>query len=139
MVKRYDVVITETNEGWGYSDIKRLYCPEMSVRQIQKYLRGLENVGKIPGDSCVYCINAQFVHSDSEAISLSRNQLRQPQLSERASGELQITIQRTNGKKCHSQNCFANIQNGKCIDKFMIDVIGKKFFAEKYKNTQTQK
>ena len=35
--------------------------------------------------------------------------------------------------KCQfSKNCINAIANGECTDKFMIDIIGKQFFTDKY-------
>ena len=46
---------------------------------------------------------------------------------------LRLIITPNVGCKCQfSKNCINAIANGKCTDEFMINIIGKQFFSDKY-------
>ncbi len=49
--------------------------------------------------------------------------------------ELHIKINACDYHYCKNNNkCFENIINGKCTDPFVVKYVGKKFFADKYKD-----
>ena len=138
MAERYEVALTQTSEGWGYCDTKTLPCGFMSKDQITKYLNELAQKEEIPEESCLYDVSARFHAYQSHDVSLVRNRTNETISREKDSGGLYIQIRRVNCSKCPYQDCFENIQNGKCIDPFAIDIIGKKFFAKKYIDEKTQ-
>lgn len=134
--KKYDVEVTNTIEGWGYSSTERLECGKMSATQIKKYLKEISEYSNIPDDSCIHHIYAMYCAKDSMSTTLCRNCTQQSGTNESNYGSLQLHVFLTNGKKCNRHDCFNNIQNGKCTDKFVIDIIGKKFFSKQYKDTK---
>ena len=139
MERRYPVFVIEENDDWGHHDVNMLPCATMSLKQIKKYLQDLDTAGQIPVGSCIYRMSAAFNYTNSKTVTLSYEQSQNTQNPEKELGSLQIHITRSSAKKCPNRDCFANIQNGRCTDEFMINVIGKKFFARKYTNTKKQK
>ena len=140
MKEKCDVILREPLNGWGYNDTKSIACSCISVKQAMKYVRSIASKGQIPEDSCLYKIIADLQFTNSAQILLSHDECIQcGDIKQKESGKLDITVIMTNGRKCSRTHCFENIRNGKCIDKFVIDIIGKKFFPEQYKNKNTRR
>ena len=132
-------MLREPLSGWGYNDTKSIACGCISVNQAKKYIRTIASEHTIPEGSCLYCIKAEFDFASTAKTQLSRNELvKQGDIKQTEVGRLDITVSMINGRKCSRTKCFENIRNGKCTDKFMIDIIGKKFFPEQYKDTKTK-
>ena len=130
--KKYDVTISEPNDGWGYFAPLAIYCNPMTVKEIQDYLDIVAKNRTIPIDSCLYQMNTHIQHCGCIDVLLSRNNSNIESTKKDYSSYMKISVQMTNSRKCPREKCLENIKYGKCTDKFMIDIIGKQFFADKY-------
>ena len=93
-------------------------------------------MNKIPEESCISSINAYFRSKDNISLYITRDRSHIP--TEDNSGNFTIYIENINGCKCSTRNCMNNLADGKCTDRFVIEKIGKKFFADKYKDENTK-
>lgn len=127
--EKHNIDLMNNISGWGYSDTIHLHCASWSTEQIEKYLNELSTITNIPQESCFHDLNAHF--NTCHDIKVIMNTL-STATKDISTGGLIINIRFRNGHKCPRENCFKNIQSGKCTDKFVIDNIGKQFFANKY-------
>lgn len=130
--KKYDVTISEPNDGWGCFAPLAIYCNPMTVKEIQDYLDIVAKNKTIPIDSCLYQMNTHIQHCGCIDVLLSRNNFDIESTKKDYSSYMKISVQMTNSRKCPREKCLENIKYGKCTDKFMIDIIGKQFFTDKY-------
>jgi len=139
MSRKYDVILKYGYFGSG-SNIDSLNCGSLAEYKITQYLHELTTTKIIPDDSCVRYLSAKFVNKYSAEVSLSRNYQCPNAPREAKSGDFVVCMTNMNNCKCCERDCFNNIKNGKCTDPFVIENIGKKFFADKYKeNNQKQR
>ncbi len=141
MSRKYDVILKYGYLGSG-SNIDSLNCGSLAEYKITQYLHELTSNKLVPNDSCVRHFSAKFVNKYSAEVSLSRNYNypcpNAPR--EKKSADFIICMTNMNNCKCAERDCLNNIKNGKCVDPFVIENIGKKFFADKYKeNNQKQR
>ena len=129
MAGKYEVVLRD--------DAESVSCGHLYVYEIQRYLRKLSLNKVIPADSCIYDIRAKFFKYDDASVYID-SRIGTNRSNEVHSGCLQINVCNISAQKCPTYNCFRNIQNGNCTDKFMIKIIGQEFFADKYKDTNTK-
>ena len=87
----------------------------------------------IPFGSCINHISMHFNNRDE--VSVNNGITDQIQTKENHFTDLNICYDLVNACHCPTANCLNNIANGKCRDKFIIELIGKNFFADKYVNT----
>ena len=111
---------------------KPMLCGTMSDRKLKRYKKYLYNIDSIPQDSCVESIEACFFNSGMIAISQTDHDLQYWHNSL----HIELRYKQCPECKCEREDCFKNIESGKCTDAFMIKHICKKFFADKYKNRQ---
>ena len=121
-----------TMSGKEVLDKKPLSCGTMSGKEVLEYLEGLSNIDKIPQDSCVTSFDAGLYYSKMTFINTSEKIIKE------WVHDLKIDLRYKPEHECRCKrdDCFKNIESGKCIDPFMIEHVGKKFFAEKYQNKQ---
>ena len=110
--------------------------PCMSTGQIHNYLQQL-SIQLMPDKSCIYHMCASFINYDKNRVSFCRTTNFMKTSEEHFAG-LTVYFSLINGCKCRKEDCLHNLKNGTCTDKFMIDVIGKPFFADKYIDTNTK-
>ena len=110
--------------------------PCLSRDQIQNYLRHL-SLQLMPDTSCIYHMCASFVNQDKQRVSFCRTTNFMKTSEDHFAG-LTVYVSLINGCKCRHEDCLRNLKNGTCTDKFMIDVIGKPLFADKYIDTNTK-
>lgn len=132
--KQYNIDLVNTVSGWDYSTTNRLRCASWSEKQIEKYLRELSAFGCAPKESCFFTVNARFYENSEIKVILPSFFARKPVpgIRDESDGGMDINIKFKNSHKCPCEDCFKNIQSGKCTDKFVIDIIGKKFFTDNY-------
>ena len=137
MTKKYDVNVINVVDGWGHSSMEYMDCGKMSAKQMKDYVKEIAAKKIIPQSSCVHHICALCNVRDSISTILwhDQNTLKPQKFN---SGALDIHITMVNHRNCTRQDCFNNIKNGKCTDEFVIDIIGKKFFADRYPNANTK-
>ena len=112
---------------------KPLYCGTLSQRDLKRYLNYLHKIKGIPQGSCIENLDACFFNSGKVAVS----QTEQHDLQYWHNAlHLELRYKPEQECKCKRDECFKNIEAGKCTDPFMIEHICKKFFAEKYENKQ---
>ena len=131
--KQYDVSITNTTNGWGWCDINVLPCKPMTAKEIKTYMNKINHYKEIPLDSCLYYISFDFQDTHQRKISFSTLHPHK-YTDQRSLGGFFISVQMKNCQKCSNKDCFNNIDNGKCTDKFVCEIIGKYLFKEKYEN-----
>lgn len=87
---------------------------------------------KLPDNSCIFKLNLHLYYQKEYFTDMNRwtstNTRKEQDLS-----HMEIDY-RLNGnlRKCNSDDCLKNLASGKCKDAFVIEHIGKKFFANKY-------
>ncbi len=107
------------------------YCGKMSEQDVQSYMTTLHNAAE-QGIGNIRNFSATLVRTKYIRFSYCPAH-KYPSIDDGSEPlKLQIKIQRCNFSKC--ENCFANIINGKCTDPFVVKYVGKKFFADKYKD-----
>ncbi len=98
-------------------------CVYWTVNGMNTFLEQLKNTD-IPVESCILQICAKM----TKEVSIAHNNQRDTDKG------LIISINPVN-RKCKirdTKNCIKCIASGKCRDEFVIDLIGKKLFADKY-------
>ncbi len=105
-------------------------CGDKSWAEIKKYIEFL-STKVIPDDSCVYDLEVDAHEIRSLGFNAERGGAPLPRESHRQP-QARIHINITNSKNCGTAHCLENIAAGKCKDAYIIETIGKKFFADKY-------
>lgn len=117
-MKKSNVFLT-TDQLYTYTSQRG--CGHLTQDEMNNLYQSIKD-SNIPSDSCVSSIYAELKHTSCSALKF-----------ERSSSRLTITI---NPKKhCgirKDTRCADCIISGKCRDEFVINLIGKKLFAEKY-------
>ena len=121
-----DAEANSFNSGW------------LSMAQIEEYIQEILSKKHVPIDSCVFSIEAEFNSTQRLKATLRHGQAFENYSHKETKGGLNVSFILKNGRKCDSYKCLDNICTGKCTDKFMIEVIGKKFFPQQYKDTNTK-
>lgn len=126
---KHDIMLRDSINDWLH-DKKPLYCGTMSGKEVLEYLEGLSNIDKIPQDSCVTSFDAGLYYSKMTFINTSEKIIKE------WVHDLKIDLKYKPEHECRCKrdDCFKNIESGKCTDSFMIKHIGKQFFKDKYKN-----
>ena len=137
MQKEYNVNIMTNNGGYPEGP-DTLRCGCVSANKINKCLDKIHDFGFVPETSCVYDINAQFSDVTTRCVSLSYNDSSAEKSTENHVGELSVFLRMRGGRRCPRFVCFRNIETGKCTDPFVVQVIGKHFFPDQYKNKNTK-
>ena len=94
----------------------------LKFREMIEFLEKIQNTD-IPHESCIMSLSASITRTATTAYEYKSH-----------SEELNIYMHPFQ-KKCairDKKNCPRCIASGKCRDKFVIDLIGKKLFADKY-------
>ena len=132
--KSYDVNITiirPSTSNNGY-DIK---AGTLTESQITQYLAELSAKGNVPEKSC---IKRMFANMNTDITIYLSGAADKDHRSNRHNGKLNVFSFIKSDSLCSAKNCAKAIKTGKCTDKFVIETIGKKFFADKYKDKQTK-
>ena len=129
--KYFDVNIIDTTNSWAGSHTNIIPGNDMSAKEINDYMKTINSYNGIPKDSCLYHISFNFQQSSQRKIVFS-TQPDEKKFDKCHDGEFSIHLRRRNGCKCSSHDCFANIKNGKCCDKFTREIICEKLFKDKY-------
>ena len=129
---KYDVAIIDRHDDDGYLNPIALRCNPMTKPEIQNYLDTISKHKNIPYDSCLADIDIRLEYSGNMAMHLSRDSNGVNSNKKDYASDMKIFVQTVHDRDCPRQECLNNIQNGKCTDRFVIDIIGKQFFADKY-------
>ena len=132
--KLYEVNVTDATDGWGCCDVNTLNCGHMTLNDIKKHLNDIAHISRIPQTSCLYNMHARLFTINGIDVKLARPG--SPSATGKTTNNsvhIDISVKIKNGCKCSNGSCFQNISAGKCTDDFMINIIGKRFFADKYK------
>ena len=142
MEKKYDVILNYSCfAGAPNGGVEPLHCGSLTEQQVKQYLQELAAQKKISFYSCPNHFTAHFENKESSSVYLSSMYTCPDAPCEERKGclNLYMTNHASAGmytSKCHYRDCFNNIRNGKCTDAFIIENVGKKFFADKYKDKQ---
>lgn len=101
-------------------------CGHLQIGEISEFFAQIKNA-KIPSESCITAIYTSI--ASTALIMRGKN-------TKNDAGEFIINIYPTN-QQCkikNKANCPKCIAAGKCCDEFVINLIGKKLFADKYTN-----
>lgn len=110
-----------------------VYGKQMTKAEIKKYLKELsENYAEIPKNSCLYSFYAGFNAYDDMTVNLGNQWNSNNNFSEVSGGCMNVRIYIKGCSKCHQSKCINNIKNGKCVDDFVCEIIGKKLFPDQY-------
>lgn len=141
--KTFDVKITASTESWGYFDPDVLHCNPMTMDEINAYIDEMRHHHKIPSDSCLYRIDLNFQDIFQKKYFITSEPPHFDSHSavgyERSEGRFDICVKLRNGCKCAPEDCFKNIKNGKCTDKFIRAIICEKLFKDKYIKQQEER
>lgn len=107
-------------------------CGQITAKQAKTYIRELANLRAIPQESCLYNLSVQFFSHNGQKYYLCGDPNYQPKLHKTCNGWMRLKINNKSCRKCATEDCLKNICSGKCQDEFVIDLIGKKLFADKY-------
>lgn len=129
--KKYFVSIDDTTDGWGCSYAKSIRCDDMSEEEINNYIKTINSYERIPKDSCLYHISFDFQQTFQRKIIFS-TQPDEKKSNRNHDGGFYIRLRIRNCCKCNPNDCFSNIQNGKCCDNFTRELICEKLFKDKY-------
>ena len=135
--KKYDVRLDFSCFGSG-SGMEPLDCGSLTIEEIEQYLQELATKKMVAKDSCAHHLTASFETKESLKVFLARNYQCPNAPYKESMGRLNLYMTNMNNSKCPDRDCFNNIRSGKCTDAFVIETIGKKFFADKYKDNQTK-
>ena len=142
MEKKYDVILNYSCfAGACNGGVEPLHCGSMNMEQIKQYLQELAAKKTISHYSCPRHLTAHFENKESLSVYLSHMYTCPDAPQEESKGclNLYMTNHASAGmytSKCPDRDCFNNIRTGKCTDTFVIETIGKKFFADKYQDKQ---
>lgn len=131
-----EIVYAEMINGRFESHIERIPVAFLSHNELLAYYTKIDTT-PIPKDSCIYNLYSTLY----KKIIINAMPNENPMEWERHQKHM-LNIQFCNpGKfgKCDLSynplaHCFENIKNGFCRDIYVIENIGKVFFADKYKN-----
>ena len=136
MTKKHNVQLIDVTYGHAHPLASgSMFCGTKTQKEIEKFIRDLSAKKILPKDTCIYQIYAHFHNTEKIDAYLLHNISNMDTPCKEHDSSLEICIHKQE-QKCSSKDCFYNIQNGKCVDPFVIDTIGKKFFANKYNDKQ---
>ena len=118
--KKSNIFLSSAYNLYGLSSCK--HCGFMKPDDLHKLLENLKNA-EIPASSCIHELSTHFEQTDS----IDKR--------EKTTTERLIISVWPVAKTCKIDDyrqCTTYIKKGKCTDKFVIDHIGKKLFADKY-------
>lgn len=121
MAKKSNVFL-KTSYNYHAGEVKP--CGYLQIGEMSEFFAQIKNA-KIPSESCIAAI---YTSITSTALTMRGKN------TQNNAEEFIIDIYPTN-QQCkikNKTNCPKCIASGKCRDKFVIDLIGKKLFAEKY-------
>lgn len=131
--KKYDVKIMITRLGNTFDTSYDIPAGQMTETQMKDYLAQLSNKPNIPETSC---LRRMFANMDIDTTAFLSSDSKEKNNFIRYCGHLNIFSLLKSTSICTAKNCARKIKNGKCTDPFVIETIGKKFFADKYKGKQ---
>ena len=135
MPHKYDVHISFSTDGErGLT----LNGNRIFKNKIKKYIYDISDMNMIPKESCIHRIGVCFNDITTMQTSLSQDPEQSVYPIESYMGGLDINILRKHKCKCSQYQCCYNLVTGECTDPFMIDIVGKKFFPDKYKTIRTK-
>lgn len=96
------------------------------------YVKSFTNT-TLPSNSCIFEFELQLNYEKDYSTHMNRWTAITTK-KELVNSQLSIWYRLNRSlKDGFCQNCLNNIASGKCTDNFVIEHIGKKFFADKYK------
>ncbi len=107
-------------------------CGQITAKGAKAYIRELADLRTIPQESCLYDLSVQFFSHNTHKCYLCGDPNYKPKLHKTCNGWMSLKINNKTCHKCATEDCLKNICSGKCTDEFVINLIGKKLFAEKY-------
>ena len=128
MAKKSNVFL-KTSYNYHAGEVKP--CGYLQIGEMSEFFAQIKNA-KIPSESCIAAIYTSIA---STALTM-RGKNTQNNAEKFIAEEFIIDIYPTN-QQCkikNKANCPKCIAAGKCRDEFVIDLIGKKLFADKYTN-----
>lgn len=137
MEKKFDVILNYSAcAGASNGGIEPLHCGSMTIEQIKQYLQELATKKTLSFYSCPNHFTAHFENKESLSVYMSHHYDCPATPREESKGCLNLYMTNHGKNKCSYRDCFNNIKNGKCTDSFIIENIGKKFFADKYQDKE---
>ena len=118
--KKTNVFLSSAYNLYGLSGCKQ--CGYMDIESLNEYRKSLKNID-IPASSCIKALSIDFHQTDNI-----------DKTDKTSTARLIVSVWPV-APKCAIQDCAkctTNIINGKCTDAFVVDLIGKQFFADKY-------
>ena len=119
----------------------RFKCGHLKNDEVYKQLTELESIVP-PCGGCMqyYChfilsCNPRKTHGEMKPQRTLYIVNKNPLYMGCPCGATRPTGQYNNSIDICAQQCFRNIESGKCVDPYMINIIGRRFFAKKYELT----
>ena len=130
--KKYKVTLG----NWGANPSTILLSSDsvLTEREAKRYLKDLaKEFRHIPATTCFLCMETQFSKKETTSVSFNRNWKNNKVQKEKIlSNSLELHLATCLNCTNTERNCLNNIKEGKCQDKFVIELIGKRFFSTKY-------
>lgn len=109
----------------------------LSWTEIKQYLQNL-STHPIPDNSCAYDI--EISSNANNAIIFYNERGHAPIISDahkpHPASNVHVQMNMTSHQNCGTTHCLDNIKAGKCCDKYIIETLGTKLFADKYTKTK---
>ena len=121
MAKKSNVFLSSAYNIYGLSECKQ--CGFMDTNTLNEYWKELQNT-QIPVSSCLCALATDF----SKTTQINKGD------KKNTHARLIVSVWPV-APKCTISDCAkctTCITTGKCMDEFVINLIGKKLFAEKY-------
>jgi len=129
--KKYKVTL----EGWGMHSAKEiLTCGStLTEKEAKQYLKDLvKTFNQAPKKSCFVCMEAQFSKKETKSFSFVSAYPYKNPIQKTCSKALELHLASCLNCTDTERKCLNNIKNGKCPDKFIVELIGKRFFPAQY-------
>lgn len=92
----------------------------------------LNKIATVPSDSCVQELSVETVNKHKTVLTQNTNH---EDITETYNKELRLTLVTQHARSCiasNAQQCMQLICCGRCKDPFVVNNIGRKFFADAY-------
>ena len=118
------------------SYLEHVSCGEMTQVQAEDFLKEIAQHTEIPQDSCLYSLSIDLYNHTDKKYILKNNEHNTQGIQEKQKCHIPIEIIRKNQNKCPHERCCHKISEGKCRDEFVINLIGRTLFPDKYNDRQ---
>jgi hypothetical protein len=109
---------------------ERERCGQITKQQAEDFLKKLAEYDMPPKSCCFGCISAKIITHETKHILIAEPEHYYQKLKNfEFNGQLLIDFDRV---RCKCDSCIRNIKNGKCIDAFVRETLGKIIFKKNY-------